>query len=269
MDGESATARVFNIGELLECILMFLPCKDALIVQRVAKSRKATIAASPSLQKGLFLVPAAETGDGLGTLFAHDVPRATMAEWFDITELLSRKDRQRVSVGAGDPVTTYRFVHAPHSVDTAHSIYHTFAKAPERPIIMNPLIPSVYEPFKDQKDVAFAINSGAFLKCKHPRWRDMFLSKPPITSVRVAQIPTDVICHHAFLRTGFFGERDERVQPVLGLSYRMQLKEHTVRRRSGITLGEVVEFMKDRYGGDDGERPADGVIFFYARLGTS
>ena len=49
----SVASKAFNIAELLEAVLLELPCKDVLILQRVSRFWKATIDASLKLQKAL------------------------------------------------------------------------------------------------------------------------------------------------------------------------------------------------------------------------
>lgn len=53
----SKAEQVFNITELAEAILSFLPLKDLLLVQRVCRSFRATIQGSVQLQRLLFLEP--------------------------------------------------------------------------------------------------------------------------------------------------------------------------------------------------------------------
>lgn len=53
----SAALQVFDTVELLESIILLLPCKDALLSQRISKTWKLTVAGSLRVQKTLFLVP--------------------------------------------------------------------------------------------------------------------------------------------------------------------------------------------------------------------
>ena len=54
-----SAARTFALPELLEVILISLPTKDLLLLQRVAKLWKATVAKSSALRQALFLEPIA------------------------------------------------------------------------------------------------------------------------------------------------------------------------------------------------------------------
>ena len=57
----SAAAKVFNIGELLEAILLDVPCKDVMLLQRVSRFWEATIAGSQNLREPLCFVPAEQS----------------------------------------------------------------------------------------------------------------------------------------------------------------------------------------------------------------
>lgn len=63
---DTATSKVVNVTELLEAVLLELPCKDILIAQRVSKAWKATIQESVKLQAALCFTPteARATKDG-------------------------------------------------------------------------------------------------------------------------------------------------------------------------------------------------------------
>ena len=54
---ESSAEQVFRLPELLEIILLYLPQKDLLLSQRVARSFRRTIQGSVRLQKALFFTP--------------------------------------------------------------------------------------------------------------------------------------------------------------------------------------------------------------------
>lgn len=242
MHTESAISQAFDTVELLERTLTFLPCKDVLIAQRVSTFFKATIAGSPTLQKGLFLRAAAETVDNLGMHFTHKAPKPTLAEWRTIKTSL-------FGIGEyGDPTTT------------PESLRKTCGHPPERSVVMNPFIPCIYEPFRDQNGFTFVICPRAFRGTRKPQnWKKMFLSQPPINCVRMSQVPDDV---NFWIHCGDAYHPHSRNNFV----YSMPVKEHIV-NRSGITLGELVTFMEDHYGDDEGYE--DEEVFFYARLGTS
>jgi hypothetical protein len=136
----------------------------------------------------------------------------------------------------------------------------------------------LYEPFRDQNGIAFAINPRIFRREKKTHtWGKMFLSQPPITRIHTARMHdkislwTDVV--------------DPGLLDFLIFTYSMPLKERIV-NQSGLTLGQLVTFVEDHYSGaariseDEGEEAAseskgddegqdDEIVFFYTRLGTS
>ena len=261
---DSATSKVFDTVELLERIIANLPCKDGFIVQRVSTFWKATIAASPTLQRGLFLMPAAKSIPDLdydkSTIDCNiSSPGPTIEEWSTVNDMLRGiGTASKAAVSNGYPTTP-------------EDVYKACADAPRSLKYMNPFVTPIFETVEDMNGFAFALDSR-MLRSQgiRPSWEKMLVSQPPAATVFISHVPEVIHTYSTKCREGLLGENGEHA--ALRTEKLPIAPDGFLNKESGITLGDLVASMEKEAGRleEDGLRGDDDVpLFFQAYLGTS
>lgn len=170
-DISTAASTVFNIFELLEQILLHLPCRDIMSVQNVSKQWKSVFAASTVLQTGCFLRPIA-------------APLAFTGVWL----VGAGGDRMRQAAQSwrenGPAPSQTIIIDAPASdvTPTAALRYHTGSGIH----VLNPLA----ELMMRQRHMSYPARYTSALQSKQKakptsEWKKMYLTQPPTSTVHV------------------------------------------------------------------------------------
>lgn len=157
-----ASNKVLGIGELIEMVLLQLPCRDVLLAQRVSRTWHATISESLKLQKALFIVPCH------APLYGADVDLFPGGKSSAIQHMMNGT----VLLEPSSEITAYE-------VSALGCSYED--------IILNPLLQHLF-PF----DKYFAWTSFSFRKAQnldHPKasWKRMLTTQPPVLDM-------DILC---------------------------------------------------------------------------
>lgn len=208
---------MFAVYELLELIILALPSKDALVVQRVSRSWKAIIDRSTRLQKALCLLPTKRlpfTFQELGTL-RRRYPK--LLEW-------------------PSAVAFY--------ADTLNEDFRTNpldgdAEAPVRPLI-NPILQALCPPDDDRALRQHTFQYPKYLRnaCadgKNSSLKRMLVTQPPL--------PVFIICcdKTCVPNTNVFGGNLET--RIGGMNY--------IANENGVTIADVLEFLENSIIFDD------------------
>ena len=92
--------KVFDTVELLEAILLQLPCKDVLLAQRVSRTWQSIIHGSVKLQKALFLISAHEPLHSTKPTISLDGQSSALQEHANTTFLEHRTEKLAHEVAA-------------------------------------------------------------------------------------------------------------------------------------------------------------------------
>lgn len=221
----SAASNVLNTFELLEAIILQLPSKDVLLLQRVSKTWRSIIARNKTLQKALFFVPSQEP-------LADRSPRppsdATQGPIFD--------------------PGLYAQVWA-RSSSAQDFIIDSSTKETRLSQFVNPLLPLLFPHSTPevwaQSGIGIEYDRTRTLLPRGvdvvPSWRKMYLTQPPATEVRIFRVSrmtkTRIILHG-------YSDSSSSFDPSMIKYTSMYLA--CVTNKSSVTIADFVDFVEKR-----------------------
>ena len=205
---QSAASKVFNTVELLESILLELPCKDIVLAQRVSKIWQGTVTGSLELQKALYFVPSQLPAI---RLLPDGAPPATTLKRF--------RRKWEISL--------------PPDELTARDISGSIAKGQ---VTLNPLFTSLFS--KTGDEYRFVYNrTNAVADIGDSSWKNMYLTQPPCIEIMLhsqRSLPPHCQC--------------EPIRHVSGRIWMsLKAYTNTLSYGSGVTIGDFVEHLETTF----------------------
>lgn len=222
MATNAAASKVLNTVELLESIILQLPCKDVVVVQRVSKTWIKAVAANAALQKVLGFVA---TEKASNKSFSNG---ATPCMVFTQADVDGTNTNTYTST---DDVISDWYIPTIASSTSAQAVFTEFAA--KDAMIINPLFPLLFSlkkggKAKPKSEVIFCrpdsvANQGS------ASWKKMYLTQPPATEVNV--------CNVSGMKT---------IVPFAGGYQHVEVLDDTatVKKDAGVTIGHFVEHIK-------------------------
>ena len=214
----SAVSKAFDITEILESIILQLPCKDVLLEQRISKAWQTTITGSPSLQKALFFVPSRPLGCDLGVSMGSDVATLATREMKQIRDLQKRTP--------------------PLKLCTAQDVYMQSVHCGGT--FTNPLMRRLFKLWRNGDGVAYTVKPSSLAKThEQSSWTKMYLTQPPFTRLWVRRIPRA-------LRTVAEGFTREDLRDY-DRGFLKSTEDNTIQNASGVTIKDLLDHLENKW----------------------
>lgn len=223
-DTVTAASKVFGTYELLEQILLHLPCRDVLSARNVSKQSRGVFVTSTSLQKGCFLKPIADTLPFAGIWLVRTNHSFNM---HDATRLWRK---QRCA-----PSKTMTLDASASDITSSTMLLNFFDDGTH---VLNPLAEVAIRLRHMSYPAQYGTASPANQKTKPTsEWRKMYLTQPPTSTVQ--------------LRRTLFLDTTILTQPAI----------YCIQNVGGVTVGDLLKCVK-RFEVDPKNRLVSSNVLF-------